>query len=528
MEPPLSIYPYRAGGQQEAVLVTSWQRAWAALGLVAPADVLAELLERYKALHRHYHSLQHLSECLSFLEPVLAQAEHPGEVELALWFHDAIYETRAKDNEARSAAWASRVLLAQGAAADVVWRVRELILATAHKAEPQGRDAKLLVDVDLGILGTDQKRFAEYERQVRAEYHWVSEEAYRAGRREVLLGFLARPAIYAYALSEFEQQARRNLEWALAALVQPCRSPTASRTNASSAAVGATPTASEPQRAAQPSQDAEDRPEVCVGMRLWWVDDSHRQEEGEVTVTKVQGNVAELSNGITLNLGTMCAVPDPISRGRCYRSREDKQAAYRLIDEWADFTRDVSTLLRPKGIDVEGIRALRAQLGIPDWRKRDHEDAPTDADGGGAGAGAKQHTPGGHVVSNVQDSRSPLVGAVLDLIRRRVSSGGATVLGCGVVPGSKADRTGAKWDYTTAHGYQTGLVVDPSLATDVVRVQVVLRQGLSDTLHPTLWFHLKGGAKAHARWCLPEFIGALAEIEAVALAQGAETPAQEN
>jgi len=43
-------------------------------------------------------------------------------------------------------------------------------MATAHHDEPEGRDATLVVDIDLAILGTDPARFAEYEQQVRAEY----------------------------------------------------------------------------------------------------------------------------------------------------------------------------------------------------------------------------------------------------------------------------------------------------------------------------------------------------------------------
>lgn len=509
----------------ESALAISWRRAWAALGLRAPDADFAELLQSYREPHRHYHTLQHLQECIALLEPLLAQAERPGEVELALWFHDAVYNTRAKDNESRSAAWASRVLIEQGAATEVVWRVRDLILATAHTAKPQGHDARLLVDVDLGILGADRRRFSQYEHQVRAEYGWVHEDAYRAGRRKVLLGFLQRPAIYTCAIARLESQARGNIECALAALARPSDASSAPETNALAEAARCPSDAATLQRPAQTSPVEATFSELAIGATLWWVDDSHRREEGEVTVIGLQGRRAELSNGILLDLDSMCAVPDPISRGRCYLSREDKLAAHRLIDDWAEFTRDVSTLLRPKGIDVEGIRALRAQLGVPDWRKRDADNGHSSADAGRQGGAADEirREPRVHWPVSVQASRAPLVDAVLNLISRRVASAGTTVLTCGVVPGSKADGAGERWTYTMANGYGLRLIVDPGAAPGMVKLFVAVTKGLSETAHPLLWFRLLGNAESPPQWRLEDFIAALAEVDAAAAANDAET-----
>lgn len=191
----------------------SWQRAWAALGLVAPEGLMQRLLDAWAEPQRHYHSLQHLRECLALLEPALGLAQHPGEVELALWFHDAVYDPQGKGNEARSADWAVEALALAGAGGEVQQRVRALIMATCHDAEPTDSDARLLVDIDLAILGADHARFAEYDAQVREEYRWVPGLIYRAKRRDVLAGFLARPAIYGTKrFSErFEGLARENL-----------------------------------------------------------------------------------------------------------------------------------------------------------------------------------------------------------------------------------------------------------------------------------------------------------------------------
>ncbi len=196
----------------------SWQRAWAALGLRAPEGLMQRLLDAWAEPQRHYHSQQHLHECLALLEPALDLAQHPGEVELALWFHDAVYDPQGKGNEARSADWAIDALAQAGASQEVQQRVRALIMATCHDAEPEGGDARLLVDIDLAILGADPARFAEYDAQVRAEYRWVPGWLYRRKRKEVLAGFLNRQAIYGTGRfrDRLEGRARDNLRAAVA------------------------------------------------------------------------------------------------------------------------------------------------------------------------------------------------------------------------------------------------------------------------------------------------------------------------
>ncbi len=118
-------------------LVRSWADTWRALRLPAPgAAVLDELLRGWAEPHRRYHTLQHLRECLALFDEVRGLADRPGEVALAIWFHDAVYDTVRHDNEAASADRAARVLAGQGAAEDVVGRVRALILATCHSGAP--------------------------------------------------------------------------------------------------------------------------------------------------------------------------------------------------------------------------------------------------------------------------------------------------------------------------------------------------------------------------------------------------------
>jgi predicted metal-dependent HD superfamily phosphohydrolase len=200
------------------MLESSWQRCWKPLGASGDGTALMQrLVSAWQGPHRKYHTVQHLSECLSLLEQNLDLAAEPAEVEIALWFHDAIYDVRASDNEARSADWAANELRQAGVSSQRIARIKEHILATRHAALPQGQDQMLLVDIDLSILGAPRARFDEYEIQVRAEYGWVPGFMFRRKRREVLEEFLARDPIYntAKLRQALEQQARDNLAHSL-------------------------------------------------------------------------------------------------------------------------------------------------------------------------------------------------------------------------------------------------------------------------------------------------------------------------
>lgn len=195
-------------------LYPSWQRAWAGIGAVGEGDALfAQLMAAYAEPQRHYHMLQHLGECLALFDDARTLAAHPAEVELALWFHDAIYDIKGHDNEQRSADWARDALRDAGAPTDAAQRVHDLVMATRHTAVPSGRDEQLLVDIDLSILGAARARFDEYEQQIRKEYAYVPGFLFRRKRREILKGFLDRPAIYStpHFHDMLEARARDNL-----------------------------------------------------------------------------------------------------------------------------------------------------------------------------------------------------------------------------------------------------------------------------------------------------------------------------
>lgn len=198
----------------------SWARIVAAFGAGNAADdVRDDLLRRYAEPARHYHTQQHLAECLAAFETHAALAHHAAQVEAALWFHDAIYDPRGKDNEAASARLARACLTRIGAEPADAEEVAHLVLVTMHDGVAATPDEALLVDIDLAILGAGDTRFDEYERQVRSEYAFVPDSVFHPTRARILRSFLARPRLYGTETfhARLEEQARRNLARSIAA-----------------------------------------------------------------------------------------------------------------------------------------------------------------------------------------------------------------------------------------------------------------------------------------------------------------------
>lgn len=194
-----------------------YEQLWRELGLAVPEAAFDALVTSYAEPHRAYHTAQHIDECLAQLDRVRASCERPALVELALWFHDAVYDTHRTDNELRSAEWVTHELAAAGAPAANSDAVRALILVTCHNAAANDIDAQLVTDIDLSILGAPRERFIEYESQVRREYEWVPDGVFRRERGKLLRHFLQRPSIYAtdFFRDALENAARENLTYSL-------------------------------------------------------------------------------------------------------------------------------------------------------------------------------------------------------------------------------------------------------------------------------------------------------------------------
>jgi len=204
----------------DRVSLEAWSALWRRLGARSdPAPAHGEIHRAYSEPHRHYHTLEHIAHALGRFDGIRSRVDAADAAELALWLHDFVYDPRAKDNEARSAAYARRLLAEGGVVPAVGERVTDLIMATCHASPPDAPDARYVVDADLSILGASAAEFDRYERQVRQEYAFVSEPDWRAGRVRILRVFLDRPGIFLTPeFAALEWPARANLERSIEAL----------------------------------------------------------------------------------------------------------------------------------------------------------------------------------------------------------------------------------------------------------------------------------------------------------------------
>lgn len=197
-----------------------WNRLCRRLGLSADGATYDELIKAHAEKHRAYHRLDHIAACLRHLDDVRDQAERPDEIEMALWFHDAVYKPLSATNEEDSADWAEAWLVRRGADASMIARITDHILDTKSHDAPDTIDGQIMLDIDLSILGTPAHIYDEYEQNIRFEYRRVPKFIYRKKRSEVLRIFLSRNRIYAtgYFHDKFERQARNNLSRAISSL----------------------------------------------------------------------------------------------------------------------------------------------------------------------------------------------------------------------------------------------------------------------------------------------------------------------
>jgi predicted metal-dependent HD superfamily phosphohydrolase len=216
-------------GRSVTALRDSLALRWQALGIRLGCANAAlweregqSLLRHWNFWPRRYHDLHHLAACLRHLDAVRDRLNDADAVELALWFHDAVYWPWSSRNEARSAAWAVRFLPRAGLDIERVRQVESHVLDTRHVTPPSPGDAQWLIDIDLAILGQTPAIYAAFERHVRAEYRFIPWRRFTQRRQRILGSFLAREHIYGtpWFRERYEPQARANLARAIEALAR--------------------------------------------------------------------------------------------------------------------------------------------------------------------------------------------------------------------------------------------------------------------------------------------------------------------
>ena len=213
-------------------LKTIYNQAFTALNLPPCPILFTQLITSYQEPHRHYHTLHHLKQLFTALQNIdsrnslnvsaASQNWNRSSIILAIFFHDAVYDTRSHENEAQSAKLASEFLTKLNLPNTIIDRITHLIRLTKHHpAQPTDLDAQLLLDLDLSILATPPSQYQTYAKAIRQEYDWVADADYRKGRSQILQTFLNRDRIYHHPqMQHHESQARINLNQEIETLNQ--------------------------------------------------------------------------------------------------------------------------------------------------------------------------------------------------------------------------------------------------------------------------------------------------------------------
>lgn len=169
--------------------------------------------DKYSEPHRRYHTLDHIRHCLEQLDRVQHLAVDPDAIELALWFHDVIYDPTVDDNELRSARFFDSHLGVH-LSGEQAARIHRLIMATEHPSEPDDDDSRLMVDIDLSSFALPWEEFIRDTQDIQAEFAHVPEEQLIAGKLRFLGALLSRPRFYLtdYFHDRLESRARSNIE----------------------------------------------------------------------------------------------------------------------------------------------------------------------------------------------------------------------------------------------------------------------------------------------------------------------------
>ena len=190
-----------------------WQRCLNEGAVDASSAIHQRLVNAYSEPQRHYHNLAHIDHCLSIFDQCKALAANPDALEIAVWFHDVMFEPGKRDNEARSAELYAE--LSTGVHDNKFRRlVGRLIMATLHDGSSlDDSDAGYMVDIDLSSFGLPWEEFQRDSQHLRQENAQLSDAEYYRKTREFQVCLLARPRFYVtdFFCQRYEQQARDNL-----------------------------------------------------------------------------------------------------------------------------------------------------------------------------------------------------------------------------------------------------------------------------------------------------------------------------
>lgn len=181
-------------------------------------ELREDLLARWSEAHRKHHTVAHLHEVLNAVgELADSGVDFDREaVELAAWFHDAIYEVGRDDNEDRSAELVCQLMPPSPIRNEVARLVR---LTKTHQVGDRDINGAVLSDADLSVLGSDAPRYQAYAAAVREEYAEIPDDVFKPARAQLLSSLLDGSLFHTAAGQQrWEEHARRNIAEEIATL----------------------------------------------------------------------------------------------------------------------------------------------------------------------------------------------------------------------------------------------------------------------------------------------------------------------
>ena len=190
-----------------------WRRCLLDQAIDNSAAIHQHLIDAYSETQRVYHTLHHIRQCLSQFDKISPKLQNADAVELAIWFHDVIYQPGAADNEQLSAD--QFMEMTSGLFEEALRStVSQHIMATLHRgADTDNTDTKYLVDIDLSSFGLPWSEFLRDSNYLREEMGCLSDEVFYQKQFDFQRNLLDQPRFFKsdFFYDNYENQARKNL-----------------------------------------------------------------------------------------------------------------------------------------------------------------------------------------------------------------------------------------------------------------------------------------------------------------------------
>ena len=171
------------------------------------------MVAEYQTPHRDYHNLRHINHCLWELDRLSLQRTDRDLIELAIWYHDIVYQPGRGDNEADSVA-RLKADLGAGLPPAIIDRLSAMILATKHARGSASDDdiLRTFLDIDMAVVGLSPLGFTAYETAISAEFATAPRLMFRFLRKRFLKGLLAGDVFLTSSFRErYEVVAKKNI-----------------------------------------------------------------------------------------------------------------------------------------------------------------------------------------------------------------------------------------------------------------------------------------------------------------------------